>query len=320
MLICDRPPRVSIGLRSFRRALSGCVGGLLLVANLAGAHAQSADTGALSSDTSDVGPETALPTCGLPAELANRLRLMLAAGEQVGYRGTLLMEYSNDREFVAVDTAADGPVQYTRLNHSDTPIPQTVALPTYGYRRGLCELQQWYSFAVEASDQVVAGRSTWRLSARPRDTLRLGYIMDIDRLSGMPLRVVTVTPEGQILERFEFANVTLTDTPPTFMPAVSANSARYRFAGLPPGFALIGEGSDPIDFLVASDGMASVTVFIEEQPRALTDGEGVVLRGSTLAYTRGTADNYLITVMGEVPVATARLLADAIRRRPTSEP
>ena len=83
---------------------------------------------------------------------------------------------------------------------------------------------------------------------------------------------------------------------------------------------MIGEGSDPIDFLVASDGMASVTVFIEEQPRALTDGEGVVLRGSTLAYTRGTADNYLITVMGEVPVATARLLADAIRRRPTSEP
>ena len=320
MLICDRPPRVSIGLRSIRRALSGCVGGLFLAAHVAGAHAQSADNGALGSEASAVNSETALPTCGLPAELASRLRLMLAAGEQVGYRGTLLIEYSNDREFVAVDTAADGPVQYTRLNHSDTPIPQTVALPTYGYRRGLCELQQWYSFAVEASDQVVAGRSTWRLSARPRDTLRLGYIMDIDRLSGMPLRVVTITPEGQILERFEFANVTLTDTPPTFMPAVSSTSARYRFAGLPPGFALIGEGSDPIDFLVASDGMASVTVFIEEQPRALTDGEGVVLRGSTLAYTRGTADNYLITVMGEVPVATARLLADAIRRRPRSEP
>ena len=320
MLICNRPLRVSTGLGSIRRALSGCVGGLLLAANLAGANAQSANNWAVSSEASDVSSETALPTCGLPAELASRLRLMLAAGEQVGYRGTLLIEYSNDREFVAVDTAADGPVQYTRLNHSDTPIPQTVALPSYGYRRGLCELQQWYSFAVEASDQVVAGRSTWRLSARPRDTLRLGYIMDIDRISGMPLRVVTITPEGQILERFEFANITLTDTPPTFMPAVSANSARYRFAGLPPGFALIGEGSDPIDFLVASDGMASVTVFIEEQPRALTDGEGVVLRGSTLAYTRGTADNYLITVMGEVPVATARLLADAIRRRPTSEP
>lgn len=310
-------------MRSVHRVLTGCVAGVLLAATLASAHAQNAsasDNGAVSTEVYDVNSETALPTCGLPAELASRLRLMLAAGEQVGYRGTLLMEYSNDREFVAVDTAADGPVQYTRLNHSDTPIPQTVALPTYGYQRGLCELQQWYSFAVEASDQVVAGRSTWRLSARPRDTLRLGYLMDIDRLSGMPLRVVTVTPEGQILERFEFANVTLTDTPPTRVPAVSSNSARYRFAGLPPGFALIGEGSDPVDFLVASDGMASVTVFIEEQPRALTDGEGVVLRGSTLAYTRGTADNYLITVMGEVPVATARLLADAIRRRPTSEP
>lgn len=320
MLICERRSRVSTGLRSVRLSLSGFVGGVILTANLAGAQAQTADNGAVSSEASAVNSETALPTCGLPAELASRLRLMLAAGEQVGYRGTLLIEYSNDREFVAVDTAADGPVQYTRLNHSDTPIPQTVALPTYGYRRGLCELQQWYSFAVEASDQVVAGRSTWRLSARPRDTLRLGYVMDIDRLSGMPLRVVTVTPEGQILERFEFANVTFTDTPPIFMPAVSSKGARYRFAGLPPGFALIGEGSDPIDFLVASDGMASVTVFIEEQPRALTDGEGVVLRGSTLAYTRGTADNYLITVMGEVPVATARLLADAIRRRPTSEP
>ncbi len=297
----------------------GCLWVAIHPVTVQGQSVDSTDSTAITaqaSQGSEDAPDSALPTCGLPSELASRLRTMLAAGEKVGYRGTLLIEYGNDREFVAVDTASpEGPVQYTRLNRSASATPQTVVLPSYGYRRGLCELQQWYSFAVEASDQVVAGRSTWRLSARPRDTLRLGYLMDIDRTSGVPLRVITITPEGQILERFEFADVALTDTPPVAVSVASTGHAGYRFAGLPPGFSLIAEGAEPVDFLVASDGMASVSVFIEDQPRALTDGEGVVLRGSTLAYTRGTADNYLITVMGEVPVATARLLADGIRRR-----
>ena len=45
-------------------------------------------------------------------------------------------------------------------------------------------------------------------------------------------------------------------------------------------------------------------------------GEGVVQRGSTLSYTRGMrlgGSPVLVTVVGEVPVNTARMVADSLR-------
>ena len=50
--------------------------------------------------------------------------------------------------------------------------------------------------------------------------------------------------------------------------------------------------------------------------REIRPGEGVVQQGSTLSYTRGMrlADRpVLVTVVGEVPVNTARMVADSLR-------
>ncbi len=271
--------------------------------------------------------------CGLAERVSQRVGSLLTAQNHTHYQGTILVEFGGDREFVAVDSSlADGTGSLLRLNHQVDAQPTQVTLLALD-RPEVCDLARFYAFSMEPG-QVVAGRETYRLTIRPKDTLRLGYVMDVDVETDIPLRVVTATSDGQVLERFEFAAIAVStngskvddaqtaeggaETPASGLQRTNPGNDNvvepgYRFAALPPGFEVVGRGITPTDFLVVSDGLASVSVFVEPRPAPLTDGEGVVLRGATLAYTRGTSTDFLITVMGEVPVTTARLLADAVR-------
>jgi len=259
-------------------------------------------------------------TCGLAIDVQTRLDQVLAAADTAAYTGTLLIEYNNDREFIGVNSADDsGRGSFLRLSREANGNPETVS-PMTPIARSACALAPFYGFNIERG-QVVAGREAYRLTVRPKDTLRLGYVMDIDSEYHLPLRVVTATPDGQVLERFEFADIQFQNATQAPTYSVEPEPIHYTFAALPPGFTVIGEGeitraAAPVEFLVVSDGLASVSVFVEPRPRSLANGEGVVLRGATIAYSRGTSDDHLITVLGEVPVTTARLLADAVRRQP----
>jgi len=251
--------------------------------------------------------------CSVSEDTQAHVDAMLGAAGRIDYRGTLLVEYGKDREFIDVNsTQAQGQGSLVRLNRSSAQEVESVELAP-PVPNSACRLAQYYAFAIEPP-QRVAGRETLRLAVRPRDTLRLGYVMDIDAETGVPLRVVTATPDGQVLERFEFAKFEVLGPAKQLVSEIPTNAVtQFSFAALPPGFEVIAQGREPTTHQVLSDGLASVSVFIEPQPRALAAGEGVALRGGTLAYTRGTPDDHLITVMGEVPITTARLLADAVR-------
>ena len=67
---------------------------------------------------------------------------------------------------------------------------------------------------------------------------------------------------------------------------------------------------------MVSDGLATASVFVEPLPAGAPVGEGAIIEGATLTYTRGVrsaSGGLLISVLGEVPFVTARLLADAVR-------
>ena len=64
-----------------------------------------------------------------------------------------------------------------------------------------------------------------------------------------------------------------------------------------------------------TDGLASFSVFVEPMPQLAQPGAGVARQGGTTAYTRGlviSGQPALITVLGEVPVNTARRVADSV--------
>ena len=259
---------------------------------------------------------TVSANCDLDSDIKRRLVGLFSASDSVSFSGTLLLEYNNKREFIKVTSADEqGRASLFRLSREISNSPHLVSLISAS-RRAPCALAPYYVFSVETG-HVVAGRAAYRLTIRPRDALRLGYVMDVDDDNHTPLRVVTVAPEGKVLERFEFADIVFS-VPVAIASAGfdSTEEPQQPYFGLmdfPPGFSIIAQGVIPDNYLVLSDGLSAVSVFLEPRPQALLDGEGVVLHGATLVYTSGVLDNYLVTVLGEVPITTARLLADAVR-------
>ncbi len=255
--------------------------------------------------------------CQLADSQAQRVAAVLASGTSISYRGTILVEYSGKREFVAVEeSGASGQLVLRHLNraaNAEAEIRRVNALPD----RTPCLLGNFYGFSLDGG-QTVAGRETYRLSVRPKDTLRLGYVMDVDRATDVPLRVVTLTPEGQMIERFEFAEFKPVATIPGSaieQHIVQESSMRFSLSALPPGFRVVNSGVTPVEHWLLSDGLAAMSVYVEPRSQGVKPGEGVVVRGATLTYTRGTLEQALVTVVGEVPVTTARLVAEAVRTK-----
>lgn len=78
------------------------------------------------------------------------------------------------------------------------------------------------------------------------------------------------------------------------------------------------EAVEPIRQLVFSDGVASVSVFVEAGVKAVERSEGSSRIGAANAYTTMAAD-HLITAMGEVPARTVEAMARSVRPPPGAE-
>ena len=90
---------------------------------------------------------------------------------------------------------------------------------------------------------------------------------------------------------------------------------------MPPGFRKVAEMTrtlpgrpTPVAQIVLSDGVASLSVFIEPAAPARR-AEAVSEDGTTSFYSRPEGD-HLVSVLGEVPLGTAQLVARSVTRRP----
>jgi sigma-E factor negative regulatory protein RseB len=193
----------------------------------------------------------------------------------------------------------------------------------------LCSLAANYRFSVQPGERI-AGRETLRLRVEPRDMYRFGHLLDLDRESALVLRATTLAADQRVLEQYQFASLELHASPPAGSgaaehlaahphpdAALPAGSAQAWTPGwLPAGFTATDAAPATSARKSYSDGLASFSVFLESLRAGLQPGEGVERFGSTVAYTRGTrlqGTPVLITVLGEVPVNTARMVADSVR-------
>jgi sigma-E factor negative regulatory protein RseB len=86
---------------------------------------------------------------------------------------------------------------------------------------------------------------------------------------------------------------------------------------LPPGFELavhrsFNENSDGIyEHLVYSDGLAAVSVYIESNKSEARRPAGLKRRGTTHAFSRFSG-NMLITVVGDVPAITVKMIGNGV--------
>ena len=252
--------------------------------------------------------------CNLETPSEQALLKMLQASSHQQYEGTVLYERAGSRQFVIVSSPVDDASQgvLRRMNTQVDPAPESWPAPFDSPQRA-CDVAAAYLSALE-SGRTVAGRSTQRLTLRPRDTLRLTHLIDIDSETGLALAMATLGSEGKVLERYEYASIDY-QAGSERDPLAGRQREYERGRSVVPGYFVLSEDADRGVFVV-SDGLATASIFVEPLPPGAPVGEGAVIEGATLTYTRGVrsaAGGLLISVLGEVPVATARLLADAVR-------
>ncbi len=218
-------------------------------------------------------------------------------------------------------------------DHPQVPPGFPLNLPTHWEQLGAL-----YDFKVLGESRV-AGLPAQHVAIIPRDTMRYGQNYWIAKESGLLLRTDIVDSDGSVMEQLEFTSLEVKEVLPrplaqsqskgngkvsslTFNEAesnITSQTRHWRVAALPQGFELemqrrhaMGDDGVAVEHLIYSDGLASVSVFIEpSRERDSSAQSGSSRRGSVHAYTR-LLPNQRITVLGEVPLSTVQQIAESI--------
>jgi sigma-E factor negative regulatory protein RseB len=188
------------------------------------------------------------------------------------------------------------------------------------------------------------GRRAQVIAVTPKDEFRYGYRLWIDEATGTPLRTELCNGQGQIIEQVVFASISWPSRIPdsAFKPDIAtdgfvwlreqsgpimSSSAQVIWSAirLPPGFHLSVRAAqnmpglaDPVDHLVFTDGIASVSVFVEPRTHAdhALSGSAQVGSASTFATI---INGHPVTAVGEVPPQTVQFIANSVtEQRPAS--
>lgn len=210
------------------------------------------------------------------------------------------------------------------------------------FNKSKAGIWQYYSAEVRAEERV-AGRETLQVLLSPLDQHRYPFVFNIDAETGLMVKMLVLDGRGQPLERFHYVNLEFGDvTADDLKPAMenysvvehlpyektaedaSTLSATWELAWVPGGFVQEEVRMKPWSeqrhqqAFMYSDGVAAFSVFVEESSAA---NQASVSRqlGSTAAvshYVNSVDKVYLVTVVGEIPVVTAKQIASAVRMLP----
>jgi len=214
--------------------------------------------------------------CSTASEADRIWVALLGAHHHISFQGTLLYERIGGRQFIDVAwSAGSGEARLRRLNRVSDPTEESWSPAALTVGR-FCDLRRFYVPRIEQG-RVIAGRSTRRLVLQPADTLRLGYIAEVDTETGVPLGMVTIDPEGKVLERYEFASIATNGANralanPDRAISEEASGSLSRGRDVLPGYYMVNDHATPAAFVV-SDGLATASVFLEPLPAGAAPGE-----------------------------------------------
>lgn len=219
----------------------------------------------------------------------------------------------------------------SRLEVGDTPMGKLSAL-----EESAQTVSRYYRFNRSGQERI-AGRQGIRINVEPRDSHRFGYSLWLDEATGVLLKSQTNPSEGDPLEVFEFVSIDIDSPVPlaafepaselqgstqsrsviTNQPVPQLSEPRWEASWLPEGFRQAGHTTMRAEkpertAQVFTDGLAAFTVFFE--PRKPTSQETTRAHGATVAVNRILPEaEALVTVVGEIPLATANRVADNVK-------
>lgn len=201
-------------------------------------------------------------------------------------------------------------------------------------------IPEFYSARRIGADRV-AGFDADVVQLAPKDGLRFGYKIWSEKRSGLVVKLQTLDADGKVLEQSAFSELQL-DMPirPDKLAQMMQTPQGWRVeraqaiktTAASEGWALRSEvaGFKPMSCYkrpaprlgmpegaihwIFSDGLASVSLFVEPYDRQRHQQEGVFAAGATQTLTR-RIDEWWLTAVGEVPPQTLRAFALSLERR-----
>jgi sigma-E factor negative regulatory protein RseB len=254
-------------------------------------------------------------------EVAERLLSMDGSGREFIRKGTELICYLPDQHTVLVERSPDASLMLGGVPRSDAITAGQYEVKTLSSAR-------------------VLGRAAHVIAITPLDGMRYGYRVWIDEATAMPLKTQLRDSNGGVLEQMVFTSLSLPAHIADAELETTIDARNYRWvrhdseaiarrhrrewpswqaSALPPGFRMLASSHQmlhggPVQHLVFSDGLASVSVFIERGPAGSSDaaGEDIANLGTSSAYAT-IVQGYRVIAVGEVPPGTVRAIAQSIR-------
>lgn len=205
------------------------------------------------------------------------------------------------------------------------------------------ELTSHYNLSKGESGRV-AGHDCQAILLKPKDNLRYGYKLWVEKSTGLLLRAQTLNEKNKVVEQIAFTQIGIghidpSQVKPTFTNTSNwhvenavmheADLSAWQVTEMPSGFKRIREmkreiadytaGSNAaptkreVSQIVYSDGLAAISVFIEPGSQSRT--EGSMQQGAMNIIGKRQGD-YWLTIVGEVPSAAIKQVANSIEFKP----
>jgi sigma-E factor negative regulatory protein RseB len=196
-----------------------------------------------------------------------------------------------------------------------------------------------YDVKLGKTERVLGYECQW-IRLDPRDALRFAQRICSEIASGLILRARTLNEHGLAVEHYSFTDLRIgpqvarTDLKSIFrarnrqwvtdgQPRDEVSSADTGWAVAPPkGFHKVTElkrtlpgRPQPVSQIVLTDGLATLSVFVEPNGSPGRSAEAASEDGATSFFVKPMGD-HVVTVLGEVPLATAQQVGRGVTRRP----
>lgn len=244
--------------------------------------------------------------------------------------------------------AAQTTLRHNNLVLTHSPVSKTTVVEQRDNLLGVeallrsSAIPERYSAKVAGIDRV-AGLETQMLEIHPRDKWRYGYRVWLEKSTGLVLRMQTLDANSAVLEELVFSDMQLAapvkmENIQRLMKAATDESAGnrvlrpgwqkisvqdmpWRLKALVPGFDVVtcyqaddAPAHDRTRQCVYSDGLSTVSVFSRHnESKPLATGQVSRVGSTRVLSTR--YDFGVLTLVGEVPAATLKAMAESAERQ-----
>ena len=192
--------------------------------------------------------------------------------------------------------------------------------------------------AVSAGRSRVLGRVAQVVRLVPKSSDYYGYVLWLDQETGLLVKLDTLSDEVNVVEQSMGVALKVSDEPSPLIKELKAanlpalisvadvypspqQELPWRFGWLPAGFELRSQDKhklpiteQAVDYVMLSNSLVDVSVYLTRAKSTAEVKQQLVRQGATHLLSVISPEGADITVVGAIPVETARQIAESITR------